>query len=127
MVRKGLGRDMDRLRLDERDDLGLQDEVFYGQGRNVPAYGAPTRAWVRGAVDRDGDRERDIRAELLRRDEERLKRDEEERVRDDFIRRRDSGIDVGPPFGDSNPFVPQPGFGKRTGAGTGMHVRLDDY
>ncbi|EAQ91249.1 predicted protein [Chaetomium globosum CBS 148.51] len=118
--RKGLERDMDRLRLDERDGVGLGDDEFYGQGRNGQFHGTPpTRAWVRDAG-RDADRERDIRAE-------RLRRDEEERIRDDFIRRRDSGIDVGPPFGDSNPFVPQPGFGRRTGMGTGMHVRVDGY
>jgi hypothetical protein len=123
MGRKGLHRDRDRSRLGERYGLGLENDELYGQGRDGQVYGARVRG-----VDRNGDIERDIRAELLRQDEERLlKRDEEERVRDDFIRRRDLGINVGPPYGDSNPFIPQTGSGRRTGMGTGLHVRLDDY
>jgi hypothetical protein len=124
MGRKGLHRDRDRPRLGERYWLGLKNDELYGQGRDGQVYGAPTRAWVRG-VDRNGDIERDIRAQLLRQDEERLERDEGERARDDFIRRKDLGIDVGPPYGDANPFMA--GSGRRTGMGTGLHVRLDDY
>jgi hypothetical protein len=140
-----LEREMNRLRLDDEDVVdGRRYEQPHPQQRgigggqyHVNGANATTRVWA----DRDADRDREVRAERLRRDEERLLREErlrreeedrererererERRVRDDFMRRRDSGVEVGPPFGDGNPFRPQPRPGT---TGTGMYARAGDF
>jgi hypothetical protein len=99
----------------QRRTDGQYYQQYHGSGGRTG-----TRVWAGGAAARGNDRGTEMRAERLRREEDRLRREEEkereERVRDDFIRRRDSGVDVGVPFGESNPFTPRPGPVRRKGA-----------
>jgi hypothetical protein len=93
---------------------GQYHKQYHGSGGRTG-----TRVWAAGAAARETDRDMEMRADRLRREEDRLIREEKEReqiARDDFIRRRDSGADVGVPFGESNPFTPRPGPVRRKGA-----------
>ncbi|KAK4252084.1 hypothetical protein C7999DRAFT_27325 [Corynascus novoguineensis] len=74
------------------------------------------RAW-----EMDRDRDREMRAERLRREEDEEQFARGRRATDDGFerRRRDSGVEIGDvPFADrANPFAPRPSHPRRTGAG----------
>ncbi|KAL2139364.1 hypothetical protein VTI28DRAFT_5303 [Corynascus sepedonium] len=151
MDRAGLERDIDRLRVVDNDGAeahsgggGVYRAYEYGNGRYDDGVdddgsdrdGEPReeryqrgdtttpsgrvrvadRAWE---VDRDRDRE--VRAERLRREEDEEQFARGRRATDDGFerRRRDSGVEVSDvPFGDpANPFAPRPSHPRRTGVG----------